>query len=50
MVKASLPQGYVGGGLPQTDTPATLQLLLGLFALMSAAIVTLLGRRTARIA
>jgi len=50
MVKASLPQGYVGGGLPQTDTPATLQLLLGLFALMSAAIVTMLGRRAARIA
>ena len=49
MVKASLPQGYVGGGIPQTDTPATLQLLLGLFALVSAAIVTILGRRTARI-
>ena len=48
MVKASLPQGYVGGGIPQTDTPATLQLLLGLLALMSAAIVTMLGRRTAR--
>ena len=30
--------------------PHTLQLLLGLFALMSAAIVTMLGRRTARIA
>jgi Ca-activated chloride channel family protein len=50
MVKASLPQGYVGGSIPQTDTPATLQLLLGMLALMSAAIVTAIGRRTARIA
>jgi len=49
MVKASLPQGYVGGSIPQTDTPATLQLLLGLLALTAAAVVTLIGRRTARI-
>ena len=45
MVKASLPQGWTAGTLPQTDTPATLQMLLGLLALFAAAVVTLLGRR-----
>jgi Ca-activated chloride channel family protein len=46
MVKASLPQGYVDGTqLPQTDTPATLQLLLGLIALASAAMFAVAGRR-----
>jgi Ca-activated chloride channel family protein len=48
MVKASLPQGYVGGTLPQTDTPALLQMLLGLFALSSAAFVAFLGRNAPR--
>ena len=50
MVKAVLPQGYVGGSLPQTDTAATLQFLLGLLALSAAAIVTLIGRRGTRLA
>jgi Ca-activated chloride channel family protein len=49
MVKASLPRGYgeASGALPQTDTPATLELLMGLLALTSAAIVATIGRRTA---
>jgi Ca-activated chloride channel family protein len=44
LVRASLPRGYTGA-LPQTDTPATLQLLLGIFALGTAAIVFTVGRR-----
>ncbi|MEO7741949.1 MAG: marine proteobacterial sortase target protein [Usitatibacter sp.] len=45
MVKASLPQGYVDGTqLPQTDTPAMLQLLLGLLALSAAAVFAVAGR------
>jgi Ca-activated chloride channel family protein len=44
MVKASVPQGYTGS-LPQTDTPATLELLMGMFALMAAALVFTVGRR-----
>jgi Ca-activated chloride channel family protein len=47
MVKASLPQGSAGQ-LPQTDTPATLQFLLGLMALAFAALMTAVGRRSAR--
>ena len=43
MVKASLPAGYEGH-LPQTDTAATLQLLLGLLALFAAGSVALAGR------
>jgi len=43
MVKASLPRGYVAS-LPQTDTPAMLQLMMGLLALGAAAIVFVVGR------
>ncbi len=43
MVKASLPAGYTGE-IPQTDTAATLQFLLGLFALATAGIVAVIGR------
>lgn len=43
MVKAALPRGYEAGSIPQTDTPATLQLLLGLLALGAAAIVVVVG-------
>jgi Ca-activated chloride channel homolog len=43
MVKASLPRGY-SGALPQTDTAATLQLVMGLLALAMAAAVYRLGR------
>jgi Ca-activated chloride channel family protein len=46
LVKASLPQGWTGE-IPQTDTPATLQLLLGLLALAAAAVTTILGRAPA---
>ena len=46
LVKASLPQGWTTGAqLPQTDTAATLQLLLGALALLAAGTVTALGRR-----
>jgi Ca-activated chloride channel family protein len=44
VVKASLPQGYEAT-LPQTDTAATLELLMGLLALMAAAAVAIVGRR-----
>jgi Ca-activated chloride channel family protein len=44
MVKASLPNGWQGS-IPQTDTPAALQLLLGLLALATAGIVTVIGQR-----
>ena len=43
MVKASLPRGYTGA-LPQTDTPATLQLVIGVMALGMAFAVYALGR------
>ena len=43
LVKASLPRGYVGA-LPQTDTPAALQLLLGMLALGCALVVLRVGR------
>jgi Ca-activated chloride channel family protein len=46
LVKASLPQGW-SGSIPQTDTSATLQFLLGLLALASAAIVAVIGRPVA---
>ena len=44
----SAPQG--SARLPQTDTPATLQLLLGILALTCASVVALLGRRAPRLA
>ncbi len=49
MVKASLPKGWGADGaqIPQTDTAATLHLLLGLLALCAAATVAALGRRVA---
>jgi Ca-activated chloride channel family protein len=43
MVKTALPRGYEAGSIPQTDTPATLHLLLGLLALGAAAIVAVVG-------
>ncbi len=43
LVQAALPRGFAGA-IPQTDTSATLQLLLGLLALSAAAIVALIGR------
>ena len=43
LVKVSPPHGW-GGEIPQTDTPATLQLLLGLIALATAGIVAVVGR------
>ena len=46
MVKASLPQGW-SATIPQTDTPATLQLLLGMLALSAAAAVAMIGRNAA---
>jgi Ca-activated chloride channel homolog len=49
MVKASLPAGYEGS-LPQTDTAATLQLLLGLLALLAAGMVAVVGRRVEQVA
>lgn len=46
MVKASLPAGFAEAmQLPQTDTPALLQLLLGLAALCAAAMVAVIGQR-----
>jgi Ca-activated chloride channel family protein len=49
MVNASLPQGWAAGAtLPQTDTAATLQLLLGLGALLAAAGIALLAQFTGR--
>jgi Ca-activated chloride channel family protein len=49
MVKVNLPQGSaMGTQLPQTDTPATLQLLLGMMALAFAGVVAVLGRRATR--
>ncbi len=48
MVKANLPLGMTPQMLPQTDTAATMQLLMGLLALLSAGMVALIGRgRTA---
>lgn len=49
LVKASLPAGYEAN-LPQTDTAATLQLLLGLLALLAAGMVAVVGRRAERFA
>ena len=43
LVKVSAPQSW-NGDIAQTDTPATLQLLLGLLALASAGIVAVIGR------
>jgi Ca-activated chloride channel family protein len=49
LVKASPPKGWGADGavIPQTDTAATLQLLLGLMALSAAALVAVIGRRVA---
>jgi hypothetical protein len=46
MVKANLPKGWELGNtsIPQTDTPATLQFLLGLIALATAGMVAFIGR------
>jgi Ca-activated chloride channel family protein len=49
LVKASLPAGYEAN-LPQTDTAATLQLLLGLLALLAAGMVAVAGRRAEGVA
>lgn len=49
MVRASLPAGYEAN-LPQTDTDATLQLVLGLLALLAAGMVAVVGRRTEALA
>jgi Ca-activated chloride channel family protein len=49
MVRASLPAGYEAH-LPQTDTAATLQLLLGLLALVAAGMVAVVGRRAEQLA
>ena len=46
LVTASLPKGMVDGDLPQTDTTAALQLLLGLLALAAAGLTAVAGRRT----
>jgi Ca-activated chloride channel family protein len=45
MVPSTLPNGMT---LPQTDTPAALQLMIGLIALTLAACVALAGRRVGR--
>ena len=49
MVRSSLPRGFgdTAGTLPQTDTEATLELLLGLIALAAAALVAVIGWRHA---
>jgi len=49
MVKSALPRGYGNnaGILPQTATESTLELLLGLFALAAAALVAVIGWRSA---
>lgn len=49
LVRASLPAGYETN-LPQTDTAATLQLMLGLLALLAAGMVALVGRRAETLA
>jgi len=49
MVKTSLPAGYEAS-LPQTDTAATLQLMLGLLALLAAGMVAVVGRRAEQLA
>jgi Ca-activated chloride channel family protein len=46
LVKASLPQGWSAGAIPQTDTAATLQLLMGLMALGFAGMMAVIGRRS----
>jgi Ca-activated chloride channel family protein len=45
LVKANLPHGIEEASLPQTDTAATLQLLLGLLALVAAGMAAVVGRR-----
>jgi Ca-activated chloride channel homolog len=49
LVKAALPRGTGGAAsIPQTDTPATLELLLGLLALGAAAVIAAIGRSATR--
>jgi Ca-activated chloride channel family protein len=48
LVKTSLPASYEGH-LPQTDTAATLQMLLGLLALFAAGAVSIAGRLPAAV-
>jgi Ca-activated chloride channel family protein len=50
LVTASLPKGWVDGDLPQTDTAAALQLLLGLLALAAAGLTAVVGRRLSPVA
>jgi Ca-activated chloride channel family protein len=44
LVKASAPHAGMPGVLPQTDTAATLHIVLGLLALAAAGVVALVGR------
>ena len=46
LVKASAPRGMeIAGQIPQTDTPATLQFLVALLALMLAGVAALAAQR-----
>jgi Ca-activated chloride channel family protein len=46
IVKTSMPRGHADAAdLPQGDTAATLQLLLGLLALVAAGMAAVVGRR-----
>jgi Ca-activated chloride channel family protein len=47
LVKTSLPAGFTPDALPQTDTAATLQLVLGLLALLAAGMVAVVAQRVA---
>ena len=44
-MQASAPLAVANGELPQTDTAATLQMLLGVLALAAAGAVIAVGRR-----
>jgi len=49
LVKTALPRGTGGAArIPQTDTPATLELLLGLLALGAAAVIAAIGHSATR--
>jgi LPXTG-motif cell wall-anchored protein len=47
VVKSAMPYGSQPGSLPQTATPAMLQLLLGLLALAAGALVAFSQRSRA---
>jgi Ca-activated chloride channel homolog len=47
LVKAAAPRASDAGTLPQTDTPAALQFMLGLASLLAAAMLAVTRRRTA---